>query len=484
MPEASAASVACSPVSRKRMKSLGSRSCASRAAASGSCRRSQSSLGAWKPVLARLPVIAITPLAPDPRGRSRRTRRACARRSRAAPGGSAHRRGRGTPSRASARRARRAAMAWPCAAAVAAAARSTVACHQSSGSCSVQPGRGVSSGIGRRRRARARAPSAARSTPLAPLVPISMPMVAGCGPWPFLASLSIAWPDFTPPWAVLYSMRPLCGQRPPHPSTRLRARLCPSPIPRATPSSIWPCPRAGWRRRVMRLLTDAGIRLTFDRRGYRPTISLDGFETKILKPQNIVEMLHLGSRDLGFAGADWVVEKGAELVELLDTGARSGADRGRGGARLPRRRPPGQPGFVVATEYERITARLARAPRLRRPGRALLRRHRGVPARGRRLHRRQHRDRRHAEGQRAAHLRRADALVDPALRLPALARRSPRSAARIEHFVVLVRSVLDARKRVMLEVNVPADRLEAWWRSCPACASRRSRRCTTMPASR
>ncbi len=69
----------------------------------------------------------------------------------------------------------------------------------------------------------------------------------------------------------------------------------------------------------MRLMADAGIRLTFDRRGYRPTISLDGFETKILKPQNIVEMLHLGSRDLGFAGADWVMEKGAELVELVDT---------------------------------------------------------------------------------------------------------------------------------------------------------------------
>ena len=80
----------------------------------------------------------------------------------------------------------------------------------------------------------------------------------------------------------------------------------------------------------MRLMADAGIRLTFDRRGYRPTISLDGFETKILKPQNIVEMLHLGSRDLGFAGADWVMEKGAELVELVDTGARSGADRGCG----------------------------------------------------------------------------------------------------------------------------------------------------------
>ena len=37
----------------------------------------------------------------------------------------------------------------------------------------------------------------------------------------------------------------------------------------------------------------------------------------------------------------------------------------------------------------------------------------------------------------------------------------PEKRARIEHFVVLVRSVLDARKRVMLEVNVPTDRLES-----------------------
>ena len=54
---------------------------------------------------------------------------------------------------------------------------------------------------------------------------------------------------------------------------------------------------------VLALLRDAGIHVTFGKRGYRPTLSLQGFETKILKPQNIVEMLHLGSRDLGFAGA-------------------------------------------------------------------------------------------------------------------------------------------------------------------------------------
>lgn len=71
---------------------------------------------------------------------------------------------------------------------------------------------------------------------------------------------------------------------------------------------------------VTSLLADAGIKLRTGPRGYRPVPSVEGFEVKLLKPQNIVEMLAAGSRDIGFAGADWVAEKSAELVELLDTG--------------------------------------------------------------------------------------------------------------------------------------------------------------------
>lgn len=210
---------------------------------------------------------------------------------------------------------------------------------------------------------------------------------------------------------------------------------------------------------VMRLLGDAGIRLTFDRRGYRPTISLDGFETKILKPQNIVEMLHMGSRDLGFAGADWVAEKGVELVELVDTGldpvrivAAAGPEFLDGGK-------PGRPGFVVATEYERITR--AWLERCRYDGRVV--RSYGATevfppedadcivdntATGATL--------------KANGLVIFDELMRSSTRLFACPRSldDPEKRARIEHFVLLVRSVLDARKRVMLEVNVPTDRLE------------------------
>ena len=113
-------------------------------------------------------------------------------------------------------------------------------------------------------------------------------------------------------------------------------------------------PKGRMEQGVLALLADAGIRVTFGRRGYRPSLSLAGFETKILKPQNIVEMLHLGSRDIGFAGADWVAELSAELVELLDTGldpvavvAAAAPEFAAGGLE----RAP----FVVASEYQRLT---------------------------------------------------------------------------------------------------------------------------------
>lgn len=107
---------------------------------------------------------------------------------------------------------------------------------------------------------------------------------------------------------------------------------------------------------VTSLLADAGIRLRSGQRGYRPVPSVPGYEVKLLKPQNIVEMLAAGSRDAGFAGADWVAEKGADLVELLDT--RLDPVRVVAAApetllidgRLPVRR------LVVASELERIAS--------------------------------------------------------------------------------------------------------------------------------
>lgn len=108
---------------------------------------------------------------------------------------------------------------------------------------------------------------------------------------------------------------------------------------------------------VIRLLSDAGMELSGGDRSYRPRLSAPGFEVKLLKPQNIVEMLAAGSRDVGFAGADWVAEKNADLVELVDTGldavrlvAAAPASLLVAGG-LPARR------LTVASEYERLTGR-------------------------------------------------------------------------------------------------------------------------------
>src|SRR5688572_8264007 len=81
-------------------------------------------------------------------------------------------------------------------------------------------------------------------------------------------------------------------------------------------------PKGRMQEAVLRLLADAGIGVSLGTRAYRPVVSLGeaAVEAKLLKPQNIIEMLDLGSRDVGFAGADWVRELGANVVELLDTG--------------------------------------------------------------------------------------------------------------------------------------------------------------------
>lgn len=71
---------------------------------------------------------------------------------------------------------------------------------------------------------------------------------------------------------------------------------------------------------IVALLKGAGITIRNSTRGYRPTISLSNYDAKILKPRNVISMLVAGARDVGFAGADWLDEMGVELPEIIDTG--------------------------------------------------------------------------------------------------------------------------------------------------------------------
>jgi ATP phosphoribosyltransferase len=219
-------------------------------------------------------------------------------------------------------------------------------------------------------------------------------------------------------------------------------------------------PKGRMQHGVFSLFADAGIGLREGARNYRPELSIAGFEAKLLKPQSIVEMLHHGSRDLGFAGADWVAELSAEVVELFDTGldpvrlVAAAPEELLAGGRLPQRR------LVIASEY----ARLARAWAERSSIDAEVVRSYGATevyppedadlivdntATGSTLA---------ANG-----LEVVAELMKSSTRLYANPRTldDPGRRARVEDLVMLLRSVIEARRRVMVEVNVSAENLEA-----------------------
>jgi ATP phosphoribosyltransferase len=198
-------------------------------------------------------------------------------------------------------------------------------------------------------------------------------------------------------------------------------------------------------------------------RGYRPTIPLPNYDVKLLKPQNILGMLAAGTRDVGFAGADWMTELGIEgLVEVMDTGmdpvriVAASPDAkildkgvGLGGRKL-----------IVASEYAGLTQlwlekRGLNATFLRAYGAT-----ESLPpedadlivdnaATGSTL--------------KANNLEIIDTLMNSTTRMYAskLAWENPLKRARIEKLALLLKAVLEARKRLMVSFNIPADKLEA-----------------------
>ncbi len=215
---------------------------------------------------------------------------------------------------------------------------------------------------------------------------------------------------------------------------------------------------------VLELLRQAGVRIRVGERSYRPSLDLPDVDAKLLKHQNVIEMLQMGSRDLGFAGADWVREMGADLVELLDTGLDP--------VRLVAAAPPGwrpEAGrrVVVASEYavatrdwigsQSFSARFIRsygATEAFPPEDADVivdNTATGTTLRGNGLVV-------------------LDELARSSTRLYANpdALKDPRKGKRLEDFALLIGSALEARARVMLEVNVSLEDLDGVVAALPA----------------
>jgi len=239
-------------------------------------------------------------------------------------------------------------------------------------------------------------------------------------------------------------------------------------------------PKGRMQAEVLRLMSDAGLPVRSDERDYRPRVGdqagspLYGskaveYEAKFLKPRNIVEMLETGSRDLGFAGADWVRELDAEAVELLDTGldpvrivaaapdalAARMLDGKAASLKIRLGRNP-----VLASEYENLSREWIASTI---PETVFVRSYGATEvfppedadiivdncASGSTL--------------KANGLSEVATIMASTTRLYASrsALSDPAKKEAAESLALLLRSVLEARRRVMVEVNVDADSLEA-----------------------
>ena len=233
-------------------------------------------------------------------------------------------------------------------------------------------------------------------------------------------------------------------------------------------------PKGHMQENVFKLLEDAGVKVSLgNARGYRPSLPLPNYDVKLLKPQNILGMLQTGSRDLGFGGADWVAELHIEgLVEVMDTGmdpVRSGAaaPAPHGAAML--KSGLGRDGrkMIVASEYETLTKRWLASKGIEATFLHAFGATESLPpedadlivdnaATGSTL--------------RANNLEILDTLMNSTTRLfaSAAAWANPAKRRRIETFAMLLKAVLEARKRQLVTFNIAADKLDSFITSLPA----------------
>src|SRR6056297_16220 len=70
--------------------------------------------------------------------------------------------------------------------------------------------------------------------------------------------------------------------------------------------------------KLEQLFSSIGIKMKLNKRSYIPKVSDENIEIKIMKPQNIPKVIEMGSHDLGFTGKDWVKETRSNVDEIID----------------------------------------------------------------------------------------------------------------------------------------------------------------------
>ncbi|MDR0389413.1 MAG: ATP phosphoribosyltransferase [Spirochaetaceae bacterium] len=220
---------------------------------------------------------------------------------------------------------------------------------------------------------------------------------------------------------------------------------------------------------VSRLFSDAGIQMSLADRTYRPRLAVPWLDAKIMKPQNVGELLELGSHDAGFTGLDWIQESGADIEELMDLGF----DKVRIVAAVPAGKSVDElktRTLVVATEYVNIAgAWLDRAGYRYRIVRTYGATEVFPPDDADMIIDNT------SSGQTLKDngLRILDTILESSTRFVAsrAALADSEKRGQIEELVMLFKAVLEGRDKVMLEMNVSKERFDALIAALPAMRS-------------
>lgn len=216
---------------------------------------------------------------------------------------------------------------------------------------------------------------------------------------------------------------------------------------------------------IGKLLQEAGLIQEINDQSYLVPTDGPEIKAKLMKPQNIPQLVELGSYDAGFTGHDWVVEKKAQVEEVLDLGFNpvkivSATSKTNSLSCLKRKR------IIVASEYENISRKYLEEKGFNYRFLRTFGATEAYPpddadliidnmATGKTL--------------RENGLKIVDVLLQSSTRLivnPAV-KSDPWKREKLEEIVTLLRAVLNARERVMLEMNVSHDRLEEVIRVLP-----------------
>lgn len=217
-------------------------------------------------------------------------------------------------------------------------------------------------------------------------------------------------------------------------------------------------PKGRINKNIMALLKDAGFEIKIEGKNYRPFIKTKEFSLKLYKPQNIPKLVEFGSQDIGFTGNDLIEEMESDVVEILDLEL----DPVKIVAAIPEDKNYSdfKKGKIrVVSEYETLSKKYLNKERLdytfiKAYGATEV----FVPEDADMIIDNTSTGKTLSDNK----LKIIQEIMYSTTRLVANkeALKDPQKSKEIMNFVTLLKSVLEARKRVLVEANVPKEKLE------------------------